>query len=113
MTLQIIGRKTCTTCRKAFTLLEAESVPYRFRDYVEEPLNQRELGELLRKLGLPARELLRKRDKAYKDLALTGDEDDKTLIRAMARHPGLLNRPIGVRGRRAVLGRPVERLLEL
>ena len=52
-------------------------------------------------------------EKAYKELALRGDEDDKTLIRAMARHPGLLNRPIGVRGRRALLGRPIERLLDL
>jgi arsenate reductase len=111
--LELIGRKSCTTCRKALALLESKRIRFRFRDYVDDPLTRIELAELMRKLGLPAREFLRKRDKAYRELGLTGEENDKTLIPALAQHPGLLNRPIGVRGPRAVLGRPIEKLLEL
>lgn len=66
---------------------------------------------LLDKLGVGPREVLRTRDPAARELA--GDEDDATLVRVMARHPTLLQRPIGVAGDRAVLGRPPERLLEL
>lgn len=63
---------------------------------------------MLRKLGLQPRDVLRKND-----LCFTGAEPDRELIAAMARRPTLLQRPIGVLGDRAVVGRPPERLLEL
>ncbi|UCF37164.1 MAG: hypothetical protein JSU96_20645 [Acidobacteriota bacterium] len=68
---------------------------------------------MLVRLGVAAREILRTRDKAMKELTLTGEEPDSVLIDHMAQHPTLMQRPIGVLGDRAVLGRPVERLLEL
>ncbi|MDH3744338.1 MAG: arsenate reductase (glutaredoxin), partial [Acidobacteriota bacterium] len=52
-------------------------------------------------------------DKAFRELGLTGEEPDADLIRDMAAHPTLLERPIGVLGDRAVVGRPPEKLLEL
>jgi len=58
-------------------------------------------------------QVLRKNDKAYKENGLTGDEPDERLIDLMAQHPTLLQRPIGVLGKRAVLGRPHENLLTL
>jgi arsenate reductase len=56
---------------------------------------------------------VRKRDKAYKELGLTGTESDDVLIPLMAEHPTLLERPIGVLGDRAAVGRPPSNLLEL
>jgi arsenate reductase len=94
-------------------LLDAREIPYRYRDYKSEPLNQTELRSVLKKLGLGPKDVLRKNDRAFKELGLSGDEPDRELIRHMAAHPTLLQRPIGVAGRRAVVGRPPENLLEL
>lgn len=94
-------------------MLDEKAVPYRYREYTKEPLQQSEIREILRALGIPARELLRTRDAAWAQLGLTGDEPEDVLIRAMAEHPTLIQRPIGRLAGRAVLGRPPERLLEL
>lgn len=68
---------------------------------------------VLGKLGVGPKEVLRRRDRAFKELGLTGDEPDDELITAMANHPPLLERPIGVVANQAVVGRPIEALLEL
>lgn len=94
-------------------MLDEKGIPYRYRDYVREPLTEAGIRDVLARLGLPAREVLRRKDPAFQSLGLTGGEPDAELIAAMARHPTLLQRPIGVLGSRAVVGRPPERLLEL
>ena len=94
-------------------MLDERGIAYRYRDYKKQPLDESELRELFAKLGLTPRDLLRRRDRAFRDLRLTGDEPDDRLIRAMAAHPTLLERPIGVLADRALVGRPPERLLEL
>jgi len=94
-------------------LLDLKKIPYRYRDYREEPLSQTEIRNLLQLLGVEPRALLRRNDKAAKELGLTGAEDAKTLIRHMASHPTLIQRPIGLSKGKAVLGRPPEALLEL
>jgi len=94
-------------------LLDEKGVKYRYREYTQEPLNQKELKEILQLLGVEPKAVLRKNDKAYKELGLTGDEPRAKLIKLMAENPTLLQRPIGVKGKKAVIGRPVENLLEL
>lgn len=70
-----------------------------------------DLAALVRKLGVAPRELLRTKDPAYEELGLaSGKHSDGQLLELMAAHPGLIQRPIAVRGRRAVIGRPVEKL---
>jgi len=93
-------------------LLDEKAVPYRYREYTREPLTEGEIREILSLLGLSARDLLRTKDPAYASLGLAGESDD-ALIRAMAQHPTLVQRPIGRLPGKAVLGRPPERLLEL
>jgi arsenate reductase len=63
------------------------------------------------KLGMTPRELLRKRDATK--AGLSGNETDEDLIRLMVGNPRLLQRPIGVLGNKAAVGRPVENLLGL
>ncbi len=94
-------------------MLKAHGRDYRYREYTQEPLSADELTRVVALLGVPPRALLRKRDAAYKSLGLTGDEPDAELIGHMAAHPTLLQRPIGVHGDQAVIGRPVENLLTL
>jgi len=94
-------------------LLDDNGVEYRYREYRQDPLDASEIRAVLKKLGMGARDVLRTRDRAFKELGLTGEESDATLIGHMAEHPTLLQRPIGVKGKRAVVGRPPENLLDL
>ena len=95
-------------------LLDEEGVAFERVNYFIDTLDADTLRELLRKASLGPRDVLRKRERAYGELGL-GDESlsDESLIAAIVAHPGLLQRPIIVRGDRAVLGRPVERVREL
>jgi arsenate reductase len=94
-------------------LLDEHGVEYAYRDYRTEPLSGSEVRALLVGLGLTPADVLRKRDRAYRELGLTGSEPAEELISLIAEYPTLLERPIGVRGERAVLGRPPEKLLSL
>ena len=69
---------------------------------------------MLGMLDLEPRELMRKREAEYKDLGLKDDSLSRDeLIAAMVAHPRLIERPVAISGKRAVLGRPTERVLEL
>lgn len=94
-------------------MLDEKGIEYRYRDYVKDPLGEAEIRDVLGRLGLRPRDVLRAKDAAFQTLGLTGEETDDALVAAMARHPTLLQRPIGLAGSRAVVGRPPERLLEL
>jgi arsenate reductase len=94
-------------------LLEKNRIPFVYREYRKNPLSEKEIRSVLRLLKVEVHALLRKNDKAFKELALTGDEKPAELIKHMARHPTLLQRPIGMYGGRAVVGRPPEKLLDL
>ena len=94
-------------------MLNAQGIPHTYREYTESPLTEAELRDTLAKLGLPASAVFRKREKVGKELGLTGKEPDDVLIPHMAAHPRLLQRPIGVLDDKAVVGRPIENLLEL
>jgi len=94
-------------------LLDEHGISYTYREYKQDPLSQAEIRKTLKALGVSARDVLRKNDKAFKELGLSGDEPDKVLIAHMAKHPTLLQRPIGIYKGRAAVGRPPTNLLEL
>ena len=112
--LVVYEKPTCTTCKNLFALLTERGIDFDRVDYHVDPLSRDEIAELVRKAGVPARELFRAREPIHAELGL-GDRDvtDDEAIDLMAEHPALLQRPIVVRGDRAVLARPVERVLEL
>ena len=92
-------------------MLDERGATYTYRDTSKNPLDAAEIREVLTKLGVAARDVLRKRDAG--PAGLTGAEPEDVLIAAMAANARLLERPILVHGGRAVVGRPVENLLEL
>ena len=95
-------------------LLRESGVPFEKVNYYVEPLTKKKLTELIRKLNMKPRELLRKSEPVYKDLGLADRElSHAELIALMVEHPDLLQRPIVERGGRAVLGRPTENVKEL
>ena len=112
--LTVYEKRTCTTCKNLAQLLEERGVDFDRVDYHVEPLTEDEIRELVRKTGRPARELFRAREPVYSELGLDERQvDDDEAIALMAEHTELMQRPVVVRGDRAVLGRPVERVLEL
>ncbi len=94
-------------------MLEDHGIDFSYRDYRSQPLTEEELRRLFRILGVEPKDLLRRRDKAFRELDLSGEEGGEMLIALMSKHPTLLERPIGVVGNKAVVGRPPERLLDL
>jgi arsenate reductase (glutaredoxin) len=95
-------------------LLRESGVAFEKVNYYVEPLSKKKLTELVRKLNLKPRELLRKSEPIYKELGLGERQlSDSELIALMVEHPDLLQRPIVERGDRAVLGRPTENVKEL
>ena len=95
-------------------LLRESGIQFEKLNYYIEPLTKKKLTELIRKMNLKPRDLLRKSEPIYKELGLANDEfSDSELIGLMVEHPDLLQRPIVERGDRAVLGRPIENVKEL
>ena len=95
-------------------LLRESGVSFEKVNYYIEPLTRKKLTELIRKMNLKPRDLLRKSEPIYKEIGLAEDKfSDSELIALMIEHPDLLQRPIVERGERAVLGRPTENVKEL
>jgi arsenate reductase (glutaredoxin) len=112
--LTVYEKRTCTTCQALASMLEERGIEFERVDFHVEPLREGQIRELVRKTGRPARELFRASDPIYEDHHLADREsDDDEAIALMAAHPTLMQRPVVVRGDRAVLGRPIERVLEL
>lgn len=113
-TLVVYEKPTCTTCRKMVKLLKERGIGFERLDYFIDPLSRAKLKELLKKMGIGPRDLLRTREPKYRELGLKDPAlSDEALLDAMVEHPELIQRPILERGDRAVLGRPVERVLEM
>jgi len=89
-------------------------VPFEKINYYTEPLDERKLRELLKKMKLAPRDILRTSETIYKELGLgKGEFSDDEIISLMLKHPDLIQRPIVERGSRAVMGRPVENVKSL
>lgn len=102
----------CSKSREALKLLEAKGDDFTVVKYLEETPSRSEIEALLKKLGISARELMRTKEELYKELGLTDVQDEAKLIDALAEHPRLIERPILVDGNRALIGRPVEKVID-
>lgn len=104
----------CSKSRQTLELLQQNGIEPDVVLYLEVPPTKKQLKELVKKLGINARDLLRSGEEEYKTLNLADSKlsDDELLV-AMSAHPKLIERPIVVHGDRARLGRPPENVLEL
>ena len=107
--LTVYEKPTCTKCREMNKFLTEHGFDFTKVNYYIEPLSERKLRELLKKMGISPRELLRSSEPVYRELGLGKKEfSDDEIIALMVKHPDLIQRPIVERGDRAVLGRPTE-----
>lgn len=111
--LVLLHNPRCSKSRAARALLEERGVDFEERRYLEDPLSREELETLSRRLGRPPSEWVRRGEDAYREAGLDASSEAAALLDAMAAQPILMERPIAVRGDRAVVGRPPEKVLEL
>ena len=114
MTTTIYHNPRCSKSRQALELLERQGADIHIIRSLDPPPDAATLVELLERLGLSARELMRKGEDPYKELNLANPElSEAQLVQAMVDYPKLIERPIVIREGKAVIGRPPERVLEL
>ena len=95
-------------------LLRESGIAFEKVNYYLAPLGEKKLRELIKKLGIKPRDLLRTSEGVYRELGLgKKDFSDDQIISLMVKHPDLIQRPIVERGARAVLGRPTKNVKAL
>lgn len=102
----------CSKSRAALDVLRDKGVEPTIVEYLKTPLSEAKLKSLVKKLKIKPRELVRHKEPSFAGLKLDLD-DEAAVIRALGAHPELLQRPIVVKGQRAVVGRPPENVLTL
>jgi len=111
--IEIWHNPRCSKSREALKILEEKGVDHEVFKYLDNNPSYEEICAILKKLGMSARELMRTKEAIYKELDLASIEDEKILIHAMVENPKLIERPIIIKGDKAVVARPMENLLEL
>ena len=112
--ITVYEKPTCTKCREMNKFLAENGVDFTKVNYYIDPIGEKKLRELIKKMGITPRELLRTSEPIYRELSL-GKKDftNDEIISLMVQHPDLIQRPIVERGDRAVLGRPTENVKAL
>ena len=114
MSLTIYHNSRCSKSRETLKLIEAAGEDVETIYYLETPLTELEIAKLQSKLRFRSpRQMMRTGEAIYRELGLKNIDNQAALIKAMAAHPKLIERPIVVKGDRAVLGRPPENVLKL
>lgn len=103
----------CTKSRQTLALLEGRGEQITIRPYLNDAPNAEELRAACAALGARAIDMIRTGEKIFRELGLSKDDDEDTLIAAMADHPALIERPIVFAGGRAAIGRPPEAVLDI
>ncbi len=114
MSIVIYQKPTCTTCKQVYQALKKSGVDFGSVNYYLDPIPKAKLQDLLRKMKMKPRDLLRTKEAIYKELRL-GDRElsDAEIVDLMVKHPDLIQRPIVEKGARAILARPADRLKEI
>ena len=95
-------------------MLREQGIEPEIVKYLDEPPDMETMEKLLGRLGIKPRDLMRKKEAEYKDLGLADTSLSRNqLVEAMVTHPRLIERPIVVSEKGAVLGRPTEKILEI
>lgn len=110
--ISIYHNPRCSKSRQTLALLEERDIDPEIVLYLETPPSAETLADVLQKLGISPRQLLRKGEDAYKENNLSDTTlSDQQLIAAMVANPKLIERPIVINGNKAALGRPPEQVL--
>ena len=113
MDITIYHNPRCSKSRQTLRLIEDQGITPRIVEYLADTPDAQELTEIIRLLGVPARDIMRTGEAIYKDLGLKDETSETALITAMVHHPVLIERPIVVSDGKAAIGRPPEAVLKI
>ena len=102
----------CSKSRQTLAILEENEVEIEIVEYLKNPLNKKNLSSLIKKLKIKPKELVRTKEKVFKELDVDL-ENDAAVIKAIVENPALMERPIVEKKDRAIIGRPPENVLDL
>ena len=111
--MKIYHNPHCSNSREALQLCEEAESEIEVVEYLKTPFDEVVLYDLLKKLGKKAHEIVRTKEAVYTQLELAVDPTEEEIIAAIIKYPVLLDRPIVVKGDRAVIGRPPENVKTL
>ncbi|NIP62501.1 MAG: arsenate reductase [Nitrosopumilaceae archaeon] len=110
--MKVYYKPTCITCKRTISELDRLKKDVEKRDFFKEPFSESEIKKILKMSGLKPQELLRKRDKKFKELNLDKKQLlDSKLIKLMSEHPGLIRRPIIIHKDKAYVGKVDTRII--
>lgn len=111
--MKIYHNPRCSKSRETLSLIREQGEEPEIVEYLKEEISEKELKELIAMLGIRAEDLVRKTEDIYKTKYKGKNLSDAQWIKAMVAHPVLIERPIVVQGKRAVIGRPPQLVLDL
>ncbi|HTL80081.1 MAG TPA: arsenate reductase (glutaredoxin) [Bacteroidia bacterium] len=111
--ITIWHKSTCNKSCEVMNVLKSEHIMPDVFEYLETPPTENQLRDVLKKLGIPAEELIRKKEKIYHEKFEGKKMNEEKWIKAMLKYPILIERPIVIKGNKAVIGRPTEKIFEL
>jgi arsenate reductase len=109
---QIIYNPQCSKCRQSLALLEEKGFKPQVIEYLNGELTRELLTSVITTLNVHPKELLRTKEEEFKSLRLDL-ENAEEVIDAILKHPKILERPIVIQGKKAVIGRPPEKILDI
>jgi arsenate reductase len=102
----------CTTCQKTENYLNECSIDFEKREYLQDNPTEKEIRELLKTLGIIPMGLIRTKDKVFKEKFYGKQMSNDEWIKAMAENPSIIERPVIIHNGKAVIGRPIEKVIE-
>lgn len=111
--MKIYHNPRCSKSRQTLALIQDNNADVEIVEYLNHIPTEDELAQIILLLGIPAEKLIRKGEQAYKDNFKGKQLTENEWIKAMIAYPKLIERPIVVKGNKAVLGRPPENVIDL
>ncbi len=111
--IKILHNPRCSKSRQGVSILETYGVPFKAVRYLDNPLTAKELKSIIAKLDIEPIDLVRKNEKIWKNEYKDKDLSNEEIIEAMVTNPKLIERPIVIKGNKAVIGRPTENILKI
>lgn len=111
MGIQILHNSRCSKSREALQYLEDQKIGFDLINIIQNPLSKEEATSVLQKLGIKAEDLVRKSDALFKEKYAGQELDEDGWINVLVNNPTLIQRPIVIKDNKAVIGRPLENVV--